>query len=44
MTWVMLNLVVIWAADFEDDITADIGGDESASGEEDSPLGREERA
>jgi len=31
-------------ADLEDDLTADIGGDESASGEEDNPLGREERA
>ena len=31
-------------ADLEDDITADIGGDESASGEESNPLGREERA
>jgi len=31
-------------SDFEDDITAEIGGDESASGEEENPLGREERA
>jgi len=31
-------------ADLEDDITADFGGDESTSGEEDNPLGREERA
>ena len=30
-------------ADFEDDITADFGGDESGSGEETNPLGREER-
>ena len=30
-------------SDFEDDITAEIGGDESASGEEENPLGREER-
>jgi len=29
--------------DFVDDITAEIGGDESASGEESNPLGREER-
>jgi hypothetical protein len=30
--------------EMEDDITADFGGDESASGEESNPLGREERA
>tara|TARA_B110000858_G_scaffold196981_1_gene257200 strand:+ start:1058 stop:1513 length:456 start_codon:yes stop_codon:yes gene_type:complete len=29
--------------DFVDDITAEIGGDESASGGESNPLGREER-
>ena len=28
-------------ADLEDDITADFGGDESTSVEEDNPLGRE---
>jgi len=31
-------------ADLEDDITADFGGDESSSGEETNPVGREERA
>ena len=31
-------------ADLEDDITADFGGDESSSGEESNPVGREQRA
>jgi hypothetical protein len=31
-------------ADLEDDITADFGGDESGSGEESNPVGREQRA